>query len=98
MTGAIVYVASQHLITDAERCMEYCRARGYDLVGIVRDDWSEAVRLIQAGMAGVLVAADARHLDPRRRPRIEIVAEQPTIPGEHRTRVIRGPRSAGEQP
>lgn len=89
MTHAIVFVLTQHLLPDAARCIEYCRSRGYDMVGVVRDDWTEAIRLTREGKASVIVAADARHLDPKRRPRIEIVAEQPISDKETRTRIIR---------
>lgn len=89
MTDAIVFVQTQHLLRDAALCIEYCRNQGYNMVGVVKDDWKEAMRMGNAGQAGVIVAADAQHLDPKRRPRVEIVAEQPVSDRETRTRIIR---------
>lgn len=87
LTTAIVFVVSRYLLTDAARCIDYCRSRGYVMAGVVKDDWAAAIALIRAGQASVIVVADTRHLDPDREPRIEVVAEGHT--GHDRTRIIR---------
>jgi len=77
-TTAIVFVPSDRLLPDAHRCITHCLAQGYHMIGVVRDDWGEAMRLLQTGTADVIVVADEEHLDPNRTPRIEVVAHYQT--------------------
>lgn len=92
-TTALVFVLSRHLLNDAARCIEYCRCQGYSMIGVVKDDWAEAMRMLhQERVADVVVVADRQHLDPRRAPRVEVVADHGTG-GRPKTQIIR--RNAG---
>ncbi|SNY29178.1 hypothetical protein [Paractinoplanes atraurantiacus] len=71
---AIVFVLSGHLLPDADRCIRYCLSRGYNMIGVVRDDWRAAMEMLADGRAEVLVVADPQHLDPNRTPRVEYVS------------------------
>lgn len=76
LTEAVVFVLSSHLLPDAGRCIDYCRVRGYRMIGVIKDDWRAAIEYIYDGRASVLVVADVDHLDPNRMPRIEVVADR----------------------
>lgn len=91
-TTAIIFVLSQYLLPDADRCIRHCLANGYSVVGVVKDNWRQAMEYLNDGTASVLVVADPRHLDPQREPRIEVVAEG-TGKGR-RTRIVRGTGAA----
>lgn len=73
MTAAIVFVLTEHLRPDAARCIGYCVSRGYHVIGIVKDDWTAAINMLNNKQAAVIVAADPGHLDPQRTPRVEYV-------------------------
>ena len=91
-TAAIVFVLSRYLLRDAARCIDHCRINGYNMIGVVRDDWAEAWGYLRTGKVDVIVVADRQHLDPERSPRIEAVADRgPT--GRPKTQIIR--RNAG---
>jgi len=92
MTSAIVFVATQYLLTDAHRCINHCIAHGYHMVGLVKDDWGKAMEYLHEGKASVLVIADPEHLDPDREPRIEIVADEEKPPADPTGRQIRTSR------
>jgi hypothetical protein len=87
MTTAVVFVLSQYLMPDAERCITYCLARGYDMIGVIKDDWDAAFGMLVAGTVTVVVAADPHHVDPGRTPRVEYVAHVGPQ-GQHRPRLI----------
>lgn len=87
MPHAIIFVLSQYLLPDADRCIRHCLAHGYFVVGVVKDNWGQAMEYLHDGTATVLVVADPRHLDPNREPRIEVVAEGTA--GQPRTRMLR---------
>lgn len=76
MTRAIIYVPT---VAGYERsaalCLDHARQRGYDLKGIVRD-WSAVQRMLGVGEVSVALVADERDLDPARKPRVEVVANQ----------------------
>lgn len=74
VTEAIVFVLSGRLLPDADRCIRHCITQGYEMVGVVRDDWSLAMEYLADGRASVLVVASDRDLDPDRAPRIEVVS------------------------
>lgn len=75
-TEAIVFVLSKHLLPNAAICIEYCVRSGYNMVGVVRDDWTEAMRMVHSGTADVIVVADERDMAPDRTPRVEIISHQ----------------------
>lgn len=96
MTRAVVYVPptadfDQH----AARCMEYCEQQGYELRGIIRNDWEAAERMMGDGETSVVIVSTEAHLDPQRKPRIEVVANQAATRHETRTRII--PRNRPSQ-
>lgn len=63
--------------------------QGYRLVGVVRDNWAAVVKMIVTHQADVVVVATEEHLPPRRRPRVEAVANAATVTYERRTRFVR---------
>lgn len=99
MINAVVFVLTQHLLPDTERCITYCLARGYHMVGVVKDDWAAAIAMLIDGRASVIVADSPDHVPPDREPRVEYVchagrtrpsnAGPGSSPRETRTRVIR---------
>lgn len=91
---AIVFVMSNHLITDADRCIKYCLARGYHMVGVIKDDWMAAMDMLHDGRAEVLVIADPQHLPADRAPRVEYVAFEDPHATDH---APGAPRSARNQ-
>lgn len=93
MTKAIIYLKSDDLDPHASRCAEYVERNGYELEGVVADDWSAAQAMLDSGQVGVVVASTEEHLPPKRRPRIEVVANERAGVWESRTRII--PRNAG---
>lgn len=88
-THAIVFVLGRYIMPDAARCIGYAIGRGYHVIGIVKDDWQAATDMLIEKQATVIVAADPRHLDPNRVPRVEyVIHEGPE--GQHRPRLIEG--------
>jgi hypothetical protein len=75
VTIAVVFVPAAHIAPYAKQCLDYCAARGYDIAGVVRDDWTAAVAMMANHSASVIVVARREHLDPHREPRLEILAE-----------------------
>lgn len=90
MTRAIIYVPSDGFEAHASRCMEYCKAQGYEFKGLIRGNWEAARGMALRGETTVVIVASEQHLDPQRKPRIEVVANQPgETRWENRTRIIR---------
>lgn len=89
MTRAVVYVPSGDFDPHAARCTAYAQERGYDLVGIVIDDWPAVQRMLAVGETSVVLVSEEQHLDPERKPRVEVVAAQSASRWEKRTRIIR---------
>jgi hypothetical protein len=79
-TAAIVFVMSRYLLRDAARCIDYCRVQGYNMVGLIKDDWAAAIALTRKGEAEIIVVADPQHIDPDCKPRMEFVSHPP-MPG-----------------
>lgn len=77
-THAIVFVLSGRLLPDADRCIQYCIARGYEMSGVIRDNWEIAMQYLADGRAEVLVVADERSFVDRT-PRVEVAAHAPAI-------------------
>jgi hypothetical protein len=59
----------------AQRCVDYCRSRGYTAEHVVRGDWPTVIKLMCEGTIDVVVVAQDDHLDPSRRPRLEVVPQ-----------------------
>jgi hypothetical protein len=76
----MVFVLSRRLVPDVGVCIEYCLTQGYNMRGVVQDDWVKACDYLHSGEADVLVVADDRSLNPDRAPRVEVVAHLHTEP------------------
>lgn len=94
MKNAIVFVDPEHLLPNASICIEYALAMGYHVIGVVRGDWDEVIRMNRSGTAEVVVVAEQDDLPRDRTPRVEVVAHMPAPGAEprratDRTHVIR---------
>lgn len=87
MTNAVVFVLSQYLMADADRCIRHCLMQGYNMIGVVHDDWSAAIAMLRQGKASVVVVAAPDRIDPDREPRIEYVTHRGPN-GQHRPRMV----------
>lgn len=76
----MVFVLSHRLYPDVGICIQFCIAHGYDMGGVIQDDWQKAVDYLYSGKCDVIVVADERSLDPDRAPRVEVVAYQQARP------------------
>jgi hypothetical protein len=93
VTRAIIYVPPvAHMFMYADQCFRAAAAKGYDVGDRFTNDWRQAVAIIRASDADVLLYAREEHLDPRRKPRAELAAPD-DVPFHPRTRPIR--RGAG---
>ncbi|GIF04572.1 hypothetical protein [Actinoplanes siamensis] len=63
----------------ASLCMDYCAAKGYAFVGIVRT-YRDGMRMLYEGTAKVIVAARRDHIDPSSLPRVEFVGDDSRRP------------------
>lgn len=80
MTTAIVLVPHVlHVARYADQCLTYCAERGYSVTGVVTD-WEAATTVFRSGAADITVVARNEHLDPHRKPRLEVVGEQQAPP------------------
>lgn len=89
MTRAIVFVRSDDFDPHATRCTIYAEEHGYDLAGVVVDDWQAVIRMFENDEADVAVVSEESHLPKQRRPRLEVVANAASDRWEKRTRIIR---------
>lgn len=95
MTRAIIYIPSDAFEPHASMCMDYCEAQGYDFKGLIRDNWKAVQQMLDNDEASVAIVSDFKHLDPNRKPRVEVVADQPPAnrwddgPTRRTTRIIR---------
>ena len=89
MTRAVVFVRSDEFDPHATRCTIFAEEVGYEIAGIVRDDWPAVLKMLGDGEASVVLVSVEDHLPADRKPRIEVVANQGVRRFEARTRVIR---------
>lgn len=89
MTRAVIYVPSDDFDPHAARCTIYAEERGYELAGIVRDDWAAVQRMLGDGEASVALVSIEEHLPAERKPRVEVVVNAAGSRWEKRTKVIR---------
>ncbi|GAA0498337.1 hypothetical protein Ade02nite_91510 [Paractinoplanes deccanensis] len=73
MVNAVIYVRPENYGASASRCLEHCAARRYNVVGLIQGDWPAASRMLDQGLASVVVVSSAEQLDPHLEPRIEVV-------------------------
>jgi hypothetical protein len=76
VTNAVIFVQPDKFHAGAARCLDYCATMRYEVVGLVHGDWEAALRMVQEGLAAVIVVASMADLDPARRPRIEVVPKR----------------------
>ena len=76
MTNAVIFVQPDKLHANAARCLDYCATMRYEVVGLVHGDWDAALRMVQEGLAAVIVVAAMSDLDPARQLRIEVVPKR----------------------
>lgn len=93
MTKAVIFVKSDDFDPHATRCTLYCEERGYEIAGVVMDDWGAVQQMLGDGQASVALVSTEEHLPAQRKPRIEVVANAISARWAKRTRVIR--RSGG---
>jgi hypothetical protein len=93
VTRAIIFVPAKDFEPHADRCMDHLHARGYQFQGMICGDWDAAQRMMDDGETSVVLVATETYLDPNRKPRIEVVANQQTGQYErhHRTARINRP-------
>ncbi|WP_127503540.1 hypothetical protein [Actinoplanes solisilvae] len=70
MVDAVIYVRPENYSASAARCLDYCAARRYNVVGLVPGDWDAAMRMLREGTASVVVVSAAEHVEHR--PGVEI--------------------------
>lgn len=73
MTKAIVFVRSDEFDPHVTRCAAYAEEQGYEVTGVVLDDWGAVQKMLNDGQAGVAVVSTGSHLPSKRRPRVEVV-------------------------
>jgi len=88
MIHAIVYVPANGLDRGA-RAIEFCQQQEWDVTGIVHNNLAAAIRMLVDRQADALVVDSEADLIQEQRPRIVVVASQPTPRGERRSRIIR---------
>lgn len=73
MTDAVIFVPPGAVDAGTARCLDYCAAKRYHVVGLVPGDWAAATGMVRDGKAAVIVVSSADQLGPTREQRIEIV-------------------------
>ena len=76
MVNAVVYVQPDNYSASAARCLEYCAERKYKVVGLVQGDREAVIRMLDDGLATVVVVSSADQLDPGQEPRAEVVPKR----------------------
>lgn len=89
MAKAVVFVRSDDFDPHATRCTIYCEEQGYELVGVILDDWDRVDEMRDRKEVNVVVVSEESHLDPDRPFRVEVVAHAASSRREGRTRLIR---------
>jgi len=88
VTQAIVYVPANGLDRGA-RCIRLCEQEQWGVAGIVHNDLAAALQMLADQKVDILVVDSEDDLSQEQRPRIVVVASQPTPRGERRSRIIR---------
>ena len=70
VVDAVIYMRPENYSASAARCLDYCSARRYNVVGLIPGDWDAAMRMLREGKASVVVVSSAEHLQPQ--PGVEI--------------------------
>ncbi|WP_250008040.1 hypothetical protein [Actinoplanes sp. M2I2] len=70
MLDAVIYVRPENYSASAARCLDYCSARRYNVVGLIPGDWDAAMRMLHEGKASVVVVSSVEQMEPQ--PGVEI--------------------------
>lgn len=94
--NAVIFVPeAEHLVYIAQ-CTEYCQNQGYQIAGVIRDDWRATVAMLSTGLATIIIMARPDHFDPAWEPRVEFVSDaaapQPAGGGRPASQRRRRPR------
>jgi hypothetical protein len=76
VTNAVIFVQQEKFDVNAARCLEYCSVMKYKVAGLICGDWPAALRMINDGLAAVIVVTSTAQLDPERRHRVEVVPKR----------------------
>jgi hypothetical protein len=70
---AVIFVRPENYRVTAARCLDYCAAKRYNVIGLIPGDWAAAIRMLDEGLAHVIVVGSAEQFDPEQEPRVEVV-------------------------
>lgn len=76
MTRAVIYTTTEEYEPQVERCMRYLNAKGYQFEGVVRGNWAQVQHMFDNDGASVAIVDREVYLDPKRKPRIEVAADE----------------------
>lgn len=71
---AVIFVPADQFDTYASRCAEHCKAKGYQIYGVITDDWADAAELLESGKVDRIVVGRRDHIDPHHLPGVEVAA------------------------
>lgn len=88
---AVIFVPATSGATQfAAACLDYCKSRGYQVLGVVTGDGDALFDMLRARQANVVVMARPEHRDPAWEPRLEFVSNAATAAAKYDNR---GPAS-----
>ena len=72
MVNAVIYVRPENYSASAARCLDYCAARRYNVVGLIPGDWDAAMRMLHEGVASVVVVSSSEQVELQGEPGVEV--------------------------
>jgi hypothetical protein len=78
VTNAVIYVQADKFHAAAARCLDYCSTMRYEVAGLICGDWPAAIRMVDDGLAAVIVVPSITDPDPATQPRIEVAPKRTT--------------------
>lgn len=82
MTRAVIFTTSDEYGPQLDRCMRYLNAKGYKFEGVVRGNWAQVQKIFDDDGATVAIVDRETYLDPNRKPRIEVAADDDLPQGD----------------